>query len=73
MWRDDLWTVDGWEFFLETYFEWSKTPFTLLRTMFDPVFWVVCADLLLQSVKPEIFSCFTALVRGRIDAELTLT
>ena len=28
---------------------------------------------LLQSVKPEMIPCFTALVRGAFDAELTLT
>ena len=38
MWRDDLWTVGGCEFFLETFFEWSKTPVTMLRTLFDHYF-----------------------------------
>ena len=30
-------------------------------------------QFLLQSVKPELLPCFTALVRGKADAELTLT
>ena len=38
MWRDDVWTVVCAEVFLGTFVQRSKTPVTMLRTMFDRYF-----------------------------------